>query len=167
MPTLSPCPSPEVLENLFLGEATLQDVDALEAHVLNCHQCAVALRALKDEDVLVAAMRGAGNQPPAQASEAAEALIPWLKRLRPKDANETVALTVPGDPTASVVPTFDFLAPPQQPGELGRLEQYRVLRAIGVGGMGMVFLAEDTHLQRQHDRSDDPVRLRDAVEDAE
>jgi serine/threonine protein kinase len=41
-----------------------------------------------------------------------------------------------------------LLAPPQGEGELGRLAQYRVLKILGKGGMGMVLLAEDSHLQR-------------------
>jgi serine/threonine protein kinase/ABC-type branched-subunit amino acid transport system substrate-binding protein len=43
---------------------------------------------------------------------------------------------------------YDFLAPAQGPNELGRLAQYRVDRLLGYGGMGMVFLAFDTQLQR-------------------
>ncbi|HEV3384866.1 MAG TPA: serine/threonine-protein kinase, partial [Gemmata sp.] len=46
-------------------------------------------------------------------------------------------------------PGEKFLAPPQQPDELGRLGHFRVLSRIGVGGMGMVFSAEDTVLKRQ------------------
>ncbi|MDB5310101.1 MAG: amiC, partial [Gemmataceae bacterium] len=47
------------------------------------------------------------------------------------------------------LPDLSFLHPPTEPDELGRLAQYRVLRLIGAGGMGMVFEAEDTHLQRR------------------
>ncbi|HEY7423478.1 MAG TPA: protein kinase [Gemmataceae bacterium] len=41
-----------------------------------------------------------------------------------------------------------FLAPPQAADELGRLGPYRVLKVLGVGGMGVVFRAEDPQLQR-------------------
>jgi serine/threonine protein kinase len=41
-----------------------------------------------------------------------------------------------------------FLAPPREPGELGRLGSYRVLKILGSGGMGIVFQAEDLNLKR-------------------
>jgi serine/threonine protein kinase len=43
---------------------------------------------------------------------------------------------------------WDFLAPAQEPGEIGRLGTYRVLKVLGAGGMGIVFQAEDLTLRR-------------------
>ena len=41
-----------------------------------------------------------------------------------------------------------LLEPPDQPGHLGKLGPYDVLRLIGRGGMGIVFLARDRALNR-------------------
>lgn len=43
---------------------------------------------------------------------------------------------------------YAFFEPPISAGEIGWLAHYRVVKRLGVGGMGFVFEAEDTHLRR-------------------
>ncbi len=65
-------------------------------------------------------------------------------------ATDATKVREPGAPPSKPppAPTYEFLDPPQAPGELGRLAHYRVLKVLGRGGMGIVFQAEDLHLQR-------------------
>ena len=65
----------------------------------------------------------------------------------PPAASWPPAATVPGGPSSGHE-RIDFLGPPQAAGELGWLAHYRVLRLLGEGGMGLVFLAEDSLLSR-------------------
>jgi len=77
------------------------------------------------------------------------------KRIKcPRCANLIVVPAAKPDLTGTTgggslpAPAYDFLTAPQQPDEMGRLAQYRVLRVLGEGGMGVVFCAEDTLLNR-------------------
>ena len=65
----------------------------------------------------------------------------------PPAASWPSGATLPGRPSTSLE-RFDFLGSPQSAGELGWLAHYRVLRLLGEGGMGLVFLAEDSLLSR-------------------
>src|SRR4029453_10950753 len=70
------------------------------------------------------------------------------------------ALRVPRDTSATVTGNADtsspgrgpaapiVFGPAQRPDELGRLRDYRVLKRLGEGGMGVVYLAEHDGLKR-------------------
>jgi serine/threonine protein kinase len=62
---------------------------------------------------------------------------------------EPTAVGGPDPPAESPEVPSKLLRPPQGPDELGRLGDYRVLRRLGEGGMGLIFEAEDIHLGRR------------------
>src|SRR5690242_20284061 len=65
----------------------------------------------------------------------------------PNELTQSVALP-DGETVRPVVSPFAFLGPAQGADELGRFDDYRVLRVLGTGGMGLVFAAEELTLRR-------------------
>jgi predicted Ser/Thr protein kinase len=161
MPASTPCPDVQVLQRLLLGRVSPPELEHLDEHVLHCERCAAALNGLWVDDPLLQSLRGA--QAAAALDPAAQALIERLSHLPAVAAGASAsptlgveALTTPpeqvapcdGTPAAPGPTEYPFLRPSQGPGELGRLGGYRVVKQLGRGGMGDVFLAEDLQLER-------------------
>jgi serine/threonine protein kinase len=129
MDQLTACPDRGVLVRLASGQLPAAEKAALEQHVAKCASCAGMLRGLQGRD-------------PSVQTIAADAPSPVGEQAATVDG--TAALLQP----AARSPSLTFLAPAQQPDEIGRLANYRVLKQLGAGGMGAVFLAEDISLER-------------------
>jgi serine/threonine protein kinase len=102
------------------------------------------------------------NLPPGPPAPAEDRTLPPRQRdqarqesLSDADGQTGLEAESKGELTQSVSPRgpgrelYDFLAPPERPDEIGRLGSYRVLKVLGAGGMGVVFLAEDPGLERR------------------
>ena len=120
-----PCPERERLRQWRDGRLELTEAEeqALEAHVESCPQCQPLLA--EDEEI-----------------------TRWRQLLEPELPTFSVDFTPWMGEARLEEPAFPF-APPAQPGQLGQLEHYQIVRRLGSGAMGVVFEGFDTRLKRR------------------
>ena len=144
------CPDRSQLERFLRADLSDEDVSGIESHLEACDSCASSIHEISSEDPLMRDLRGATAGP---ADRQVDALAEQFCRvlpglLAPGRTPETTDLEPDGPGAGMTEEVFDFLAPAEGPGEIGRLGPYRVSGPIGAGGMGIVFRAEDPLLKR-------------------
>lgn len=142
MKTQIPCPPADDLRHLIDGSLSAERQQECTAHMDSCECCQAKIEALATEGTnLSDVIQHLGESEPVAAS----AYWPALKELD-IDAQQTM---VPQSPLKRLRElSLEFLQPATDPAYLGRLSHFDVMRVLGRGGMGVVFEAFDTKLQR-------------------
>ena len=164
------CPPVEQLQQLALGQLPDPPASSVEQHVMDCDPCAQATLNLTANETLIGAMRGAaakaqpvGSEPSAagvtldgDSAALPERMGQLIQKLRDlptlEQSDEHGATVLSGEAGSDAMPDIDWsssFTPAEAPDEIGRLNGFRILKLLGQGGMGGVFLAEDMHLQRR------------------
>ncbi len=89
----------------------------------------------------------AGNEALRRRVEALLAAHPQVGQFLERPVVEAEGVAALAGP-ANAAADLSFLAPPSEPGSLGRLDHYEVLEVVGRGGMGVVLRARDSKLLR-------------------
>lgn len=147
--TESACPPVADLERLVRGRLTESRSATITEHVGQCCACQARLDALTDAGDLPEQLRECHKNTPPSDSAYYKALAAAEQELRatsPLLNGDGVPAENEPDPLADV--RLEFLQPSDQPDELGTLGQFRVLRVVGQGGMGIVLHAYDPQLER-------------------
>jgi serine/threonine protein kinase/Leucine-rich repeat (LRR) protein len=148
MTDLSICASRDELQRMVLGQLGDQAAARIEKHLERCPRCWSALDQCVASDEFLEAVR---DSRPASCEPTKTMYLPvgWIRSavstwIRSHDSTQPEKSVFPL-PMAEV---RSLLSPPQSADEMGRIADFRVLRVLGIGGMAVVFEAEDNRLAR-------------------
>jgi serine/threonine protein kinase/Leucine-rich repeat (LRR) protein len=146
---MTTCPGREQLSGYVLGLLPEGAFEEIAEHVEQCPSCEATVLTLEGApDTVISALRGPVPADPVFAERACQRAVEQIQALVVDSVVEARGvLETPMPPDSDV--RLAFLTPAKSADEMGRLGSYRVLRKLGAGGMGIVFLAEDVQLKRQ------------------
>jgi len=147
------CPAHELLVQWREGQLPPEEFEAIDRHVESCAVCLDALELAFRQDPVSQGLRNGvrllGDEDRTQVENI-------VRRMRivgatddPAAADTHISAHAADFPFLTRMPPHTVPSPARDEGvELGWLGSYRIRHLLGRGGMGLVFAAEDTQLQR-------------------